>query len=46
VVIIPKAIAEEVVRSTEEVVSTESDMRKALIGGLDPVEAYNRFGKF
>ena len=46
VVIVPKAIAEEVVRSTEEVVSTESDMRKALIGGLDPVEAYNRFGKF
>ena len=46
VVVVPKAIAEEVVRSTEEVVSTESDMRKALIGGLDPVEAYNRFGKF
>ena len=46
VVIVPKAIAEEVVRRTEEVVSTESDMRKALIGGLDPVEAYNRFGKF
>jgi regulator of RNase E activity RraA len=46
VVIIPKAIAEEVVLKTEEVVSTESDMRRALIGGLDPVEAYNRFGKF
>ena len=46
VVVVPKAIAEEVVRRTEEVVSTESDMRKALIGGLDPVEAYNRFGKF
>jgi regulator of RNase E activity RraA len=46
VVIVPKAIAEEVVLRTEEVVSTESDMRKALIGGLDPVEAYNRFGKF
>ena len=46
VVIIPKAIAEEVVRSTEEVVSTESDMRKALVGGMDPVEAYNTYGKF
>ena len=46
VVIVPKAIAEEVVRRTEEVVSTESDMRRALIGGLDPIEAYNTYGKF
>ena len=46
VVVIPKAIAEEVVTRTEEVVSTESDMRKALVGGMDPVEAYHRFGKF
>jgi len=46
VVIVPKAIADEVVTRTEEVVSTESEMRKALVGGMDPVEAYNRFGKF
>jgi len=46
VVIIPGAIVEEVVRRTEEVVATESDMRKALIGGMDPVEAYDRYGKF
>lgn len=46
VVIVPKAIAEEVVRRTEEVVSTESDMRKALVGGMDPVDAYNTYGKF
>lgn len=46
VVIIPKAIAEEVVLRTEEVVSTESDMRKALVGGMDPVDAYNTYGKF
>jgi len=26
--------------------STESDMRKALVGGMDPVEAYNTYGKF
>ena len=32
--------------ATEEVVATESDMRKALIGGLDPIEAYNTYGKF
>jgi regulator of RNase E activity RraA len=46
VVIVPKAIADEVVRRTEEVVSTESDMRKALVGGMDPIDAYNTYGKF
>jgi len=46
VVIVPRAMIEEVVTRTEEVVATESDMRRALIGGMDPVEAYNRYGKF
>jgi regulator of RNase E activity RraA len=46
VVVIPAALAEEVVTKTEEVVATESDMRRALIGGMDPVEAYNKYGKF
>ena len=46
VVVIPGALAEEVVTKTEEVVATESDMRRALIGGMDPVEAYNTYGKF
>ena len=46
VVIVPKAIAEEVVLRTEEVVPTESDTRKALVGGMDPVDAYNTYGKF
>jgi regulator of RNase E activity RraA len=46
VVVIPQARVEEVVAKTEEVVATESDMRKALIGGMDPVAAYHRYGKF
>jgi regulator of RNase E activity RraA len=46
VVIIPRALAAEVVARTEEVVSTESEMRQALIGGMDPVAAYDKFGKF
>jgi regulator of RNase E activity RraA len=46
VVIVPRAIAEEVVTKTEEVVATESDMRRALIDGMDPVAAYNKYGKF
>jgi 4-hydroxy-4-methyl-2-oxoglutarate aldolase len=46
VVIIPRDRAEEAVSRTEEVVATESEMRRALIGGMDPVDAYHRFGKF
>ena len=46
VVIIPRALAAEVVTKTEEVVATESDMRRALVGGMDPVEAYEKYGKF
>ena len=46
VVIIPGGMVEEVVAKAEEVLATESDMRRALIAGLDPIEAYNRYGKF
>ena len=46
VVIIPQALVAEVVAKTEEVVATESDMRRALIEGMDPVDAYNKYGKF
>ena len=46
VVIVPATLVEEVVTKTEEVVATESEMRRALVGGMDPVEAYNRYGKF
>jgi 4-hydroxy-4-methyl-2-oxoglutarate aldolase len=46
VVIIPAALVEDVVARTEAVVATESEMRRALVSGLDPVEAYLRFGKF
>ena len=46
VVIVPRGIAEEVVAQTEQVVATETDMRRALVGGMDPVEAYHQFGKF
>jgi regulator of RNase E activity RraA len=46
VVIIPGAIAEEVVRKTEEVMQTENKVRTAILGGMDPQEAYLKFGKF
>lgn len=46
VVIVPAAIADDVVTRTEAVVATESEMRNALIGGMDPVAAYDKYGKF
>ena len=46
VVVVPAAAADEVIARTEEVVATESDMRRALIDGMDPVAAYNKYGKF
>ena len=46
VVIVPRRLAEEAVARTEAVVATESEMRRALIGGMDPVDAYHKFGKF
>ena len=46
VVIVPAAIVEDVIARTEAVVATESDMRRALVGGMDPVEAYLQYGKF
>jgi 4-hydroxy-4-methyl-2-oxoglutarate aldolase len=46
VVVVPRAVAQEAVARTEQVVSTESAMRSALLGGMDPVEAYLKYGKF
>jgi regulator of RNase E activity RraA len=46
VVVIPAALAEEVVAKTEEIVATESEMRRALVAGMDPVAAYDKYGKF
>ena len=46
VVVIPGAIAEDVVTKTEEVMQTESKVRTAILAGMDPQEAYLKFGKF
>ena len=46
VVIIPQDIAEEVVIKTEEVLKTESLVRKAIMEGVAPQEAYLKYGKF
>ncbi len=46
VVIIPAALADEVVAETEAVLQTESLIRKAILAGTDPQEAYLEYGKF
>ena len=46
VVVIPQEIATEVIEKTEEVLKTESLVRKAIMNGVDPQEAYLKYGKF
>ncbi len=46
VVIIPGKIAEEVTVAAEKVLRTESLVRKAILQGEDPQQAYLKYGKF
>lgn len=46
IIIIPGLIIEAVVEETEKVLKTESLVRKAILEGVDPVEAYLKYGKF
>jgi len=46
IAIIPSEIAHAVTDKVEEMIQRENLVRKAILGGLDPVEAYIKFGKF
>jgi 4-hydroxy-4-methyl-2-oxoglutarate aldolase len=46
VVIVPQAIAEDVLVAAEEKAETESEIRVAVRDGMSPLEAYERFGTF
>jgi 4-hydroxy-4-methyl-2-oxoglutarate aldolase len=46
VVIIPQSVAGEVVTKAEAVVHTENAVRKAILDGVHPLEAYEKFGRF
>ena len=46
VVIIPAAMAEQVVAHVEQMMQTENLVRKAILDGVDPKEAYLKYGKF
>lgn len=46
VVVVPREITLEVLEKSEEVVSTENLVRKAILEGVHPVEAYRKYGRF
>lgn len=46
VVLIPKDKVEECVKRVEEVINTESLVRKAILAGMNPKEAYLKYGRF
>ncbi len=46
VVIIPNDIAEDVIKETEEYINTESQLRKDILSGVDPKEAYLKYRVF
>jgi len=43
---VPKALAKEVAEKAEVAMATESLVRKAILAGTDPREAYLKYGKF
>jgi regulator of RNase E activity RraA len=46
IVIIPQALVPEVTEKIEAVLQTENLVRKAILRGVDPQEAYLKYGKF
>jgi 4-hydroxy-4-methyl-2-oxoglutarate aldolase len=46
IIVIPEKRAEEVISSVEKVMNTENLVRKAILEGVSPKEAYLRYGKF
>ena len=43
---IPSDIVEDVVTDSEQAINTESNIRSAIRSGMDPQQAYLKFGKF
>jgi 4-hydroxy-4-methyl-2-oxoglutarate aldolase len=46
VVVVPSAIAEDVLTEAEQKAETESEIRAAVRDGVSPLEAYERYGTF
>lgn len=46
IVVIPEDRAEAIVSEVEKVMNTENLVRKAILGGMSPRDAYRKYGKF
>ena len=46
IVILPRERAAEIVNAAAVAMGTENQIRTAILGGLDPQEAYLKYGKF
>jgi regulator of RNase E activity RraA len=46
VIVLPQNRASDIVAKTERVMTTESQVRKAILGGMDPQQAYLKYRKF
>jgi len=46
VIVLPKARAEEIVAAAETASKTENRIRTAILAGMDPQQAYLKYGKF
>lgn len=46
IVVIPAAMAADAIAKTEAVATTENKVRSAILGGMDPQEAYLKYRKF
>ena len=46
VVVIPAELTEEVISRTEAIINTESELRREILDGMDPQEAYKKYRLF
>lgn len=46
VVVVPRAIADDVLEAAEAIASTENAVRTAIEEGMTPIDAYEKYGKF
>ena len=46
VVVVPQTLIDRVLDRTEEIVSTESELRTMILSGMDPQEAYRKYRLF
>ena len=46
IVVVPRAIAADVIGEAEAAMQTENDVRAAILAGVDPRTAYLEHGKF